>query len=72
MKIVLQSKGSSAFVEDLDGSWTKDHERAHVFANGLEALFFCFRERMNNMQMVALFHDQRLNFSVPVANVRIG
>ncbi len=72
MKIVLQSKGSSAFVEHLDGSWTKDSERAHVFENSLEALFFCFRERMTNMQMVALFQDRRLNFCVPVTNVRMG
>ena len=69
MNIVLQSKRSSAFVEDLAGAWTKDREHAHVFANGLEALVFCFQRRLNNMQMVAIFLDSRMNFSVPVADV---
>ena len=70
MNIVLQSKGSSAFIEDLAGAWTKDREQAHVFATGLEALAFCFKRRLNNMQMVATFLDPRMNFSVPVADVR--
>ena len=70
MSIVLQSKGSSAFIEDLAGAWTKDREHAHVFASGLEAMFFCFKRRLNNMQMVATFCDSRMNFSVPVADVR--
>ena len=70
MNIVLQSKGSSAFIEDLAGGWTKDREHAYVFANGLEALVFCFDWRLNNMQMVATFLDSRMNFSVPVADAR--
>jgi len=70
MNIVLQSKGSSAFIEDLAGAWTKERKHAHVFANGLEALVFCFQRRLNNMQMVATFLDSRINLSVPVADVR--
>jgi len=69
MDIVLQSKGSSAFIGDLAGAWTEKRQNAYVFANGLEALFFCFKRRLNNMQMVASFHDSRMNFSVPVADV---
>jgi len=71
MNIVLQSKGSSAFIENLAGAWTNQPEHAHIFANGLEALVFCFRRRLNNMQMVATFLDSRMNFSVPVADVHI-
>ncbi len=70
MNIILQSKGSSAFIEDLAGAWTKDREQAHIFATGLEAVSFCFKRRLNNMQMVATFLDSRINFSVPVADVR--
>ena len=70
MNIVLQSKGSSAFIEDLAGAWTEQREDAHVFATGLEALVFCFKRRLNNMQIVATFVDARMNFSVPVADVR--
>ena len=70
MKLILQSKNSSAFIEDLDGSWTKESGRAHGFANGLEALLFCFSQRMSRMQMVATFRDAAISFSVPVADVR--
>lgn len=70
MNIVLQNKGSSAFIEDLGGAWTKEREHAHIFANGLEALFFCFKRRLSNMQIVGTFFDSRMNFSVPVADVR--
>ena len=70
MNILLQSKGSSAFIEDLAGAWTKERQHAHEFASGLEALVFCFKRRLNNMQMVATFLDPRMNFSVPVADVR--
>jgi len=72
MNIVLQSKGSSAFIEGLGGAWTKEREDAHVFANGLEAMVFCFQRRLKNMQMVATFLDPRMNFSVPVAEVHTG
>jgi hypothetical protein len=68
MNIVLQSKENSAFVENLGGTWTKDREHAHVFASGLDALVFCFKLRLNNMQMVATFLDPRMDFSVPVAD----
>jgi len=70
MNIVLQSKKSSAFIEDLAGAWTKEREDAHVFGNGLEALAFCFKRRLNNMQIVATFLDPRMNFSIPVADAR--
>ncbi len=71
MNIVLQSKRSSAFIEDLAGAWTKEREQAHVFASGLEAFVFCFQRRLKNMQMLAIFRDPRMNFSVPVAEVQI-
>ena len=70
MNIVLQSKGSSAFIEDLAGAWREEREHAHIFATGIEALLFCFKRRLNNMQMVAIFIDPRMNFSVSVSDVR--
>ncbi len=70
MNIVLQSKGSSAFIEDLAGAWTKERKQAHVFASGLEAFLFCFQRRLRGMQMVAIFLDPSMNFSIPVADVQ--
>jgi hypothetical protein len=69
MNIVLQSKSDSSYVANLPETWTRDGERAQVFANGLEALFYCFNRQMKNMQMVARFADSKMNFSVSVANV---
>jgi hypothetical protein len=69
MNIVLQSKSDLSYVASLPEIWTKDGERAQVFANGLEALFYCFDRQMKNMQMVARFTDPIMNFSVPVADV---
>jgi hypothetical protein len=70
MNIVLQNKGSSAFIKDLAGTWTRERRHAHVFASGLEAFGFCFKRQLNNMQIVATFLDSRMNFSVPVTNSR--
>ena len=70
MKIMLQDKGSLDFIKDLDGGWTGKSELAHAFSTGLEAVFFCFKLRMRNMQIVASFLDTRMNFCVPVCDVR--
>lgn len=69
MKIILQDKGNSAFIKDLEGAWTESRERAHAFSTGLEAVLFCLRHRMSNMQMVGSFVDPRLDFSVSVSDV---
>jgi hypothetical protein len=70
MKIVLQNKSDSSYIATRGGAWTKDSERAHEFADSLEALFYCFNRRMKNMQMVARFADSKMNFSVTVTDVR--
>jgi len=70
MTLVLQRNDNSAFIAGLAGSWTRDREVAYVFANGLEALCFCFERRLPSMKILAMFSDPALNFTVPVTDVR--
>jgi len=69
MRLVLQKNDNSAFIEGLAGSWTRRSEAAYVFANGLEALSFCFQRHLRSMKIVAIFSDPALNFTVPVTDV---
>ena len=71
MKILLQNKKTSSYVTDLS-TWTMQHEKAHSFATGIEALFFCFNRQLKNMQILGEFVDPRLNFTVPVTDLRGG
>ena len=69
MTLVLQKKDNSAFIEGLAGSWTRHREWAYVFANGLEALSFCFKWRLRSMKILASFTNPALNFTIPVTDV---
>ena len=69
MNILLQKKGTLSYVKGLSG-WTTRREKARVFGTGLEALFFCFNRRITNMQILAEFVDARMNFILPVTDLR--
>ena len=69
MNILLQNKKTSNYVTDLS-TWTKQHEKAHPFATGVEALFFCFNRHLKNMQIIGEFVDPRMNFTIPVTDLR--
>lgn len=70
MNIVLQNKSHRGFIADEIGSWTQSSEKARVFPNSLNALLFCFDHRLPNMEMLAMFQNSKLNFSVPVTDSR--
>lgn len=69
MKLLLQRKENLEFIETRGASWTVHRGRARVFANGLEAIRFCFERQMADMQILATFADARRNFTVPVAGL---
>ena len=69
MNILLQNKRTLSYVEDLSG-WTTKRESALVFRTGLEALFFCFNRHITNMQILGEFADARMNFIIPVTDLR--
>jgi hypothetical protein len=71
MNILLQNKKTLTYVTDLS-TQTIQHERAHLFGTGIEALFYCFNHHLKNMQILGEFVNPRLNFTMPVTDLRGG
>ena len=69
MRILLQNKTTLHYVESATG-WTAYVDKARVFDTGLEAITFCFNHRKANMQILGKFIDTRMNFAVPVTDLR--
>jgi len=71
MNILLQNKKTQTYVTDLS-TWTMQREKAHLFETGIEALFFCFNRNLKNMQILGEFVNPRINFTIPVTDLRGG
>ena len=71
MNILLQNKKTLTYVTGLS-TWTMQREKAHLFETGIEALFFCFNRQLKNMQILGEFVNPRMNFSIPVTDLRGG
>ena len=71
MNILLQNQTTSNYVTDLS-TWTMQHEKAHLFGTGIEALFYCFNRQLKNMQILGEFVNPRMNFTMPVTDLRGG
>ena len=71
MNILLQNKKTLNYVTDLS-TGTMQREKAHLFGTGIEALFFCFNRHLKNVQILGEFVDPRLNFTMPVTDLRAG
>ena len=69
MNILLQNRGTLHYVQS-NARWTTQAMQARVFDTGLEAIFFCFNHQILNMQILARFSDERMNFTVPVTDLR--
>ena len=52
MNILLQNKKTLTYVTDLS-TQTMQHEKAHLFGTGIEALFYCFNRHLKNTQILA-------------------
>ena len=54
-----------------DGSgWTRERAEARIFGTGLEAIVFCLNNQLANMQILGAFADRRMDFTVPVTDLR--
>ena len=71
MNILLQNKQTLSYVKDFS-TWTMAREKAHEFETGIEALFFCFNRHIKNMQILGEFVNSRMNFTMPVTDLRGG
>lgn len=59
------------YVEE-GGGWTACARQARVFASGLEALFYCLTHNFADLQISGEFADSRMNFTMPVTDLRGG
>jgi hypothetical protein len=71
MNILLQNIKTLTYVTDLS-TRTMQREKAHRFETGIEALFFCFNRQLKNMQILGEFVNPRMNFTIPVTDLRDG
>jgi hypothetical protein len=69
MNILLQNRKTLNFLGAASG-WTSDHYKARIFSTGLEAMVFCLNHHIGNMQIVGEFVDRRMDFTVPITDVR--
>lgn len=69
MNILLQNKRTLNFLGGTTG-WTPDHAKARIFGTGLEAMFYCLNHHVADMQILGKFADQRMDFTVPVTDLR--
>ena len=69
MNILLQNKRTLNYVGTTT-VWTARREKARMFGSGLEAMFFCLNRPIADMQILGQFADERMNFSVPVTDLR--
>ena len=71
MNILLQNQKTLTYVTDLS-TQTMQREKAHLFETGIEALFFCFNRHLKNMQILGEFANPRMNFTMPVTDLKGG
>jgi hypothetical protein len=45
-------------------------QEVHGFETGIETLFFCFGRHIHNMQILGEFANARMNFTIPVTDLR--
>lgn len=65
MSVYLQSIRTEKFVQG-PAQWTDRAEKARQFGGGADALFFCCKYRLADMQILGRFADPHQNFTIPL------
>lgn len=65
MSVYLQSIRTEKFVQGPE-QWTDRPEQARQFGGGTDALFFCCRHHLADMQILGRFADPQKNFTIPL------
>ena len=65
MKILLQQKESGLYFRDI-GSWDPDPAQAMDFLSSTSAIDFCVANKINGVQLVLKFEEQRYDIVLPV------
>lgn len=65
MSVLLKRVDSARYVENPSG-WTDEPKRARRFGGATDALFYCFRHQLDNMEILG---D---GFRIPVPDLRLS
>ena len=65
MKILLQQKESGLYFKDV-GAWDPDPAQAMDFLSSTSAIDFCVANKINGVQLVLKFEEQRYDIVLPV------
>jgi hypothetical protein len=65
MRILLQQKDSGLYFQDV-GAWTPDSALAMDFLSSTAAIDFCVANKINSVQLVLKFDEQRCDIVMPV------
>jgi hypothetical protein len=69
MRILLQQKESGLYFQDI-GAWTPDSNLAMDFLSSTSAIDFCVSNKINGVQLVLKFDEQRYDIVLPVLTCR--
>jgi len=65
MRIVLQQKGTGLYFKDIS-SWVRASADAMDFVSSTAAIDFCVTNKLNDVQLVLKFDEQKYEIVVPV------
>jgi hypothetical protein len=69
MKILLQQKESGLYFRDVD-AWDPDPTQAMDFLSSTSAIDFCVANKINGVQLVLKFEEQRYDIVLPVLSAQ--
>lgn len=69
MRILLQHKQTGQYFRDID-SWVRDTLTAMDFVSSATAIDFCVTNKLNDVQLVLKFDEQRYDIVLPMEPAR--
>lgn len=69
MRILLQHKQTGQYFKDID-SWVRDWATAMDFVSSTAAIEFCVSNKIDDMQLVLKFEEQRYDIVMPMEPAR--
>jgi len=66
MSVLIQSMRTEKFVKG-PAQWTDRPEKAREFGGGIDALFYCYQNHLDDMKILGRFPDPRQNFTIPLS-----
>jgi hypothetical protein len=69
MRILLQQKETGLYFKDID-SWAKRSTEAMDFVSSTAAIDFCVANKLNGVQLVLKFEEEKYDIVLPVVSPR--